>query len=252
MKEIRTSELEARFANSLGQPIGTPLPDWKPASLPKKETMQGRFCRLEPLDPERHAESLYSANSLDAGGAMWTYLPYGPFKTFSEYQEWMKNTCLTEDPLFFTILDLSSDRAVGLASYAEISPKAGSIEVGHLAYSPLMRQSPVSSEAMYLMMKNAFELGYRRYQWRCNALNFPSATAAQRIGLSFEGIFRQANVLKGHSRDTAWFSAIDEEWPAIQEAFLKWLNPDNFDENGFQKVRLSDLTGPILKRKYDF
>ncbi|TGM07967.1 N-acetyltransferase [Leptospira barantonii] len=250
MKNSQTFESEKRTINSLGQPIGTPLPDWKPALRPKKETMRGRFCRLEPLDLERHVEALYSANSLDATGAMWTYLPYGPFETLNEYREWMMETCLNEDPLFFAIFDLSSDRAVGLASYAEISPKVGSIEVGHLAYSPLMRQTPVSSEAMYLMMKNAFELGYRRYQWRCNALNAPSAAAAQRIGLSFEGIFRQANVLKGYSRDTAWFSAIDEEWPAIQEAFLKWLDPDNFDENGVQKNCLSDLTEPILKKKF--
>ncbi|MDV6235969.1 GNAT family protein [Leptospira ellisii] len=250
MENPQSSALEKRFTNTLGQPIGTPLSDWRPASLPKKETMQGRFCRLEPLDPERHAKALYSANSLDAEGAMWTYLPYGPFETLGEYREWMQSACLTEDPLFFTIFDLTSDCAVGLASYAEISPKAGSIEVGHLAYSPLMRQTPVSTETMYLMMKNAFQLGYRRYQWRCNVLNASSRAAAQRIGLSFEGIFRQANVLKGYNRDTAWFAAVDEEWPAIRNAFSKWLSPDNFDENGIQKNRLSDLTEPILKKKF--
>ncbi|EKS09144.1 acetyltransferase (GNAT) domain protein [Leptospira santarosai str. CBC1416] len=239
-----------QHTNQLGQPVGAALPDWKPVQLPGKETISGRFCRIEPLNPEAHAQALYSANSLDIEGRMWTYLPYGPFETFSNYLEWMQNICQTDNSLFYAIFDLAADKAVGLASYMEISPNAGSIEVGHLAYSPWMQQTIVSTEAMYLMMKNAFRLGYRRYQWRCNALNAPSCAAAQRLGLSYEGIFRQANVIKGLSRDTAWFAAIDAEWPAIQGAFLRWLSPDNFDENGIQKVRLSDLTGSILKQRY--
>lgn len=241
---------ESYDINELEQPIGFPVSDWKPPILPAKETMNGKFCRLEPLDPDAHSRELYEANSLDRQGRMWTYLPYGPFETYSDYREWMEKDCRSNDPLFFTIFENSTNKAVGLASYAEISPNAGAIEVGHLAYSPLLQRTIASTEAMYLMMENAFRLGYRRYQWRCNALNAPSFSAAQRLGLSFEGIFRQANVLKGRSRDTAWFAAIDAEWPDIQNAFLQWMSSENFDENGVQKIGLSALTDSILKRKF--
>lgn len=252
MDNLQQSEkIKTQNTNRFGQPIGKALPDWKTAQYTKKETIEGRYCKLEPLELTLHAEALYSANLQDREGRMWTYLPYGPFETFSEYQEWIKNTCQKEDPFFFTIIDLAINQPVGIASYAEIQPSAGSIEVGHLAYSPLMQKTKISTEAMYLMMENAFKLGYRRYQWRCNALNAPSCAAAQRLGLSFEGIFRQANVLKGCNRDTAWFAIIDSEWPEAQSAFLSWLNDGNFDENGNQKIRLSELTSPILKHRYN-
>lgn len=232
--------------NSLGQIIGYPVPDWKPAAHPARKTLTGRFCRLEPLDAVRHASELYAANLLDAQGRNWTYLPYGPFESFSSYSGWVDRFSATDDPLFFAIVGLETGRAVGVASFMRIDPANGAIEVGHLNFSPAMQRTPVATEAMYLMMKEAFALGFRRYEWKCNALNLPSRQAAQRLGLSFEGVFRQAAVNKGRNRDTAWYAAVDGEWPALSRAFETWLSPDNFDETGAQRVALSSLTGPVL------
>lgn len=235
-------------ANHLGQPIGELVPDWKPPPPPVLEPMRGRFCRLEPLDLDRHASELYQANELDTEGRNWTYLPYGPFDNFQDYKAWLSQWPSSADPLFFAIIDAASNRAVGIASYLRIDPRHGSIEIGHLNFSPLLQARPAATEAMYLMMKQAFETGYRRYEWKCNTLNEPSRRAALRLGLSFEGIFRQAAVYKGRNRDTAWFAAIDREWPALQSAFQKWLAPANFDQNGRQKCSLSTLTASIFQR----
>jgi RimJ/RimL family protein N-acetyltransferase len=233
----------------LNQPIGFPVPDWTPPRRPVRETLAGRFCRLEPLDPARHAASLYDANSLDAEGRNWTYLPYGPFDTPDSYRAWMERDCRGGDPLFYAVVDRTTNRAVGVASYLRIDPANGSIEVGHINYSPLLQRTPAATEAMYLMMKYVFDLGYRRYEWKCNALNEPSRVAAQRLGFSFEGVFRQAAVVKGRNRDTAWYAVIDKEWPAFKEAFLRWLDPSNFDAHGRQRTRLSILTEPILAKR---
>jgi RimJ/RimL family protein N-acetyltransferase len=156
--------------------------------------------------------------------------------------------CLGDDPLFFAVIDKADGKAVGVASYLRINPAAGSIEVGGIRYSPRLQRSPAATEAMYLMMQAAFEIGYRRYEWKCDALNAASRAAAQRLGLSFEGVFRQALVYKGRNRDTAWYAAIDRDWPALREAFLAWLAPGNFDGAGRQRTRLTDLTRPILKQ----
>jgi len=201
--------------------------------------MVGRFCRLEAVDPQHHAAALFAANALDAEGRMWTYLPYGPFATLADYRSWMEGACMGNDPLFFTIMDCAGNKPLGLASYLRIDPRSGSIEVGHLAYSPLLQRTAAATEAMYLMMSRAFELGYRRYEWKCDALNAPSRSAAQRLGFTFEGIFRQATVVKGRSRDTAWFAIIDQDWPAIREAFIRWLSPANFDAAGRQRSPLA-------------
>jgi len=208
--------------------------------------MQGRFCRLEPLDPDRHAEALFNANAADTDGRSWTYLAYGPFATLASYREWMSSTCLGDDPQFFAIIDLVTGQPAGVASYLRIAPASGSIEVGHIHYSSSLARQPAATEAMFLMMQRAFELGYRRYEWKCDSLNAASRAAAQRLGLSFEGIFRQATVYKGRNRDTAWYAAIDSEWPRLRSAFLAWLAPANFDSSGQQKTHLSDLTQPIL------
>jgi RimJ/RimL family protein N-acetyltransferase len=237
------------FRNALGQPVGAPLPDWTAPPRPPREPMAGRLCRVEPLDPGRHAENLYRSNSLDTDGRNWTYMNYGPFDSFAAYRRWMEEFCLGEDPLFHAIVDSATGTAAGMASYHRIDPGAGVIEVGHLNYSPLLQRKPAATEAMYLMMKRAFELGYRRYEWKCDSLNAPSRAAAQRLGFSFEGIFRQATIYKGRSRDTAWYAAIDKEWPALERAFLRWLDPANFDSQGRQRMRLSVLTEPILKSK---
>ena len=209
--------------------------------------MAGRFCRLEPLDPARHATDLFEAFSLDRSGAMWTYLPYGPFEGFEAYVGWMKSACLGDDPLFFAIIDSSSGRAVGVASFMRIDPAMGVIEVGHLGFSPRLQRTPAATEAMYLMMRRAFELGYRRYEWKCDSLNEPSRAAALRFGFAYEGLFRQAVVVKGRNRDTAWYSVIDAEWPALRDAFERWLARANFDAQGAQRQRLSELTNQSLR-----
>jgi RimJ/RimL family protein N-acetyltransferase len=235
--------------NHLNQPIGFVVPGWRPARVPAGDPIEGTFCRLEKLDPSRHADDLFDANSLDTEGRNWTYLPYGPFDSLNSYRAWLDQICTTRDPLFYAILDSTQNRAIGVASYLRIDPDNGSIEVGHINYSPLLQRTIAATEAMFLMMKHAFELGNRRYEWKCNALNATSRVAAQRLGFSFEGVFRQAGVVKGRNRDTAWYAVIDQEWPALRDAFMRWLDPSNFDAQGRQRARLSDLTGPILKQR---
>jgi RimJ/RimL family protein N-acetyltransferase len=235
--------------NHLNQPVGLIVQDWQAALYPPREPMEGCYCRLEPLDAMRHAQSLYLANALDVEGKNWTYLPYGPFDSLEDYRNWIEQQCCKNDPLYYAIVDLANGKAVGVASYLRIAPDIGSIEVGHINYSPLLQRTPAATEAMYLMMAHAFGLGYRRYEWKCNALNTPSRVAAQRLGLSFEGVFRQATIVKERNRDTAWYAAIDQEWPAIEAAMLQWLNPANFDEQGKQRSSLSALTAPILKSR---
>ncbi|MEL7464506.1 MAG: GNAT family protein [Pseudomonadota bacterium] len=226
------------------QPLGAPLPDWTPPPAPPRTPISGRYARVEPFDPGLHVEDLYAANS--ASDAIWTYMPQGPFASFAEYRDWMTANCTGDDPLFHTIIDLADGKAKGVASYLRIAPAAGSIEVGYITYSPSLQRTRAGTEAMFLMMKRAFELGYRRYEWKCNALNAPSRSLAMRLGLSYEGVFRQMQVVKGRNRDTAWYAAIDEEWPALRTAFETWLDPANFDADGRQKKSLSALTKPIL------
>lgn len=228
--------------NVLGQPIGFPIGNWTARPRPSRTPIEGHYCRLEPADPEQHAAQLHAANLKDTQGSNWTYMPYGPFANIGEYRAWMEETCLGDDPLFHTIIDQRSDRAVGIASYLRIEPTPGVIEVGHINYSPALQKTPAATEAMYLLMRRVFdELGYRRYEWKCDALNAGSCAAAKRLGFQFEGIFRQATIYKNRNRDTAWFSIIDNEWPKLKNALEQWLAPSNFGANGSQNQRLSDL-----------
>jgi RimJ/RimL family protein N-acetyltransferase len=236
-----------RTFNDLGQPIGLPIPGWTPPPAPPRELLVGRYCRLEPLDPRHHAAPLFAAQAADAQGHSWTYLAYGPFPTLAAYTDWMNSTCLGADPLFFAIIDAADGQPAGVASYLRITPSSGSIEVGHIHYTRRLQRSRAATEAMFLMMERAFALGYRRYEWKCDVLNAPSRAAAQRLGFSFEGIFRQATVYKGRNRDTAWYSVIDAEWPTLREAYLTWLTPANFDDAGRQRIRLSTLTQAIVQ-----
>ncbi|MDA8095335.1 MAG: GNAT family protein [Betaproteobacteria bacterium] len=224
------------------QTLGTPVPNWSAPPAPDRHVLHGRLCRLEPLDPNRHARDLYDAYSCDASGRGWTYLPYGPFANMAEYDAWMRAICLGPDPLLFAILDIATSRALGVAAYLRITPNAGTIEIGHLHFSPRLQRTAMATEALFLLMREAFALGYRRLEWKCDSLNQPSRRAAQRLGFRFEGIFRQANVVKGRNRDTAWFSIIDREWPALQSAFERWLEPGNFDHDGRQRLPLTVLT----------
>jgi RimJ/RimL family protein N-acetyltransferase len=229
------------------QPIGFSIGDWTPPVRPPAEPMIGRYCRLERLDADRDGQSLFDAYALDSEDRNWTYLPQGPFENYAEFHIWLSGMAKLDDPFFFTIIDTESQTSVGIASYLRITPPAGSIEVGHIHYSPLLQRTPAATEAMYLMMKRAFALGYRRYEWKCDALNAPSRMAAQRLGLSYEGVFRQATVYKQRNRDTAWYATIDREWPDLKQAFEQWLDPNNFDNDRNQKIRLSTLTAQLLK-----
>jgi RimJ/RimL family protein N-acetyltransferase len=228
--------------NSWGQTIGAPLPAWVPRERPARDVIIGQFCRLEPLDPERHAVELFSAFSSAPDQRMWTYLPYGPFESAEHYAEWCRSVSQSSDPQFFAIVELTSQQPVGVASFLRIDPANGCIEVGHLQFSPRMQQTTVATEAMFLMMQTAFELGYRRYEWKCDAFNAPSRAAARRLGFQYEGLFRQAVIYKQRTRDTTWYSIIDTEWPGLRAAFIQWLSPANFDVQGRQRVRLSELT----------
>jgi RimJ/RimL family protein N-acetyltransferase len=228
--------------NHLGQPIGLPLPNWQPRPPPPRDAIDGRFCRLELFDPDRHCAELFDAYAEDKDGRIWTYMPYGPFASFGEFRDLMRAHFSGQDPLCHIIIDRTSGRAAGMASYMRIDPAMGSIEVGSIAYSPRLQRSRGATETMYLMMRRAFELGYRRYEWKCDVLNGPSCQAAERLGFRFEGIFRQAVVYKGRNRDTAWYSIIDREWPAVKGAFKRWLDPGNFDGAGRQRESLSALT----------
>lgn len=229
--------------NHLDQPIGFPLPGWSPRPRPPRAPMDGRFCRIEPLDPGRHAAGLFAANAEDVEGRIWTYLPYGPFAAMEAYRSWAGTSAGGEDPLFHAILDRASGRALGVASYLRIDQPVGVIEVGHINYAPALQRRPAATEAMYLMMRRVFdELGYRRYEWKCDALNAPSRAAAERLGFRYEGLFRQATIYKGRNRDTAWYSILDREWPRLRAAFERWLDPANFDASGKQRSSLSSLT----------
>ena len=188
---------------------------------------------------------------------MWTYLFAGPYRTRAEYHAYLEKCSVSEDPLFFAIVDARLERATGLGSYLRIEPAHGVIEVGHLAFSPLLQRTAAATEAMYLMMRQVFELGYRRYEWKCDALNAASRRAAERLGFTFEGIFRQAVVYKGRNRDTAWYAIIDRDWPAVDAEFRRWLAPDNFDSRRacsarrFRMARRTRAGRPKDRRRSD-
>jgi len=240
------SAMSAPRVNELGQPIGEALPDWSPRPRPPKTPMQGRLCRVEPLDPARHGDDLFAAKQLDKSGRNSTYLFTEPVVDRIAYREWLDQVTAKDDPFFHAIVDPSSGKAVGVATYMRLQPEIGVIEVGNIHFSPLLQRSALATEAMYLMMRRVFdELGYRRYEWKCDALNAPSRRAAERLGFIYEGTFRQALVYKGRNRDTAWYSIIDKEWPTVKAALEAWLEPTNFDSDGRQKRRLADFRSDL-------
>jgi RimJ/RimL family protein N-acetyltransferase len=234
------------FRDAWDQPVGFPLPDWQAPPLPPRKILQGRYCRVEPLDAGRHTAEFHAANLLEPDLRGWTYLTYGPFATADDCRRWAEQSAQRTDYLFHAIIDLQSGKAAGMAAYMRIDTANGSIEIGGIKFTPLIARQPAATEAMHLLMGNAFALGYRRHEWKCDALNAPSRAAAQRLGFSYEGTFRQAVVHQDRNRDTAWYSVIDSEWPALRLAHEQWLAPENFDARGRQIVRLSDLTAPLL------
>ena len=209
-------------------------------------TLSGRTVRLEPMNIH-HAVDLEA--EFRAHDDLWDYMPSGPFADLGAFETWIDSRAGKPDPLFLTILDRATNRALGVASFMRIDVPNGVIEVGGIAFSPALQGTVMATEAMVLMMKWAFEAGYRRYEWKCNALNLPSRRAAQRLGFSYEGLFRQHMILKGRNSDTAWFSILDAEWPALKATFDMWMSDDNFDSQGQQKRPLSRLTAPLLKAR---
>ncbi|MEH6390782.1 MAG: GNAT family protein [Sulfitobacter sp.] len=224
-------------------PLGAPVPNFTVPPRPTREVMRGQYVQIEPLDAQAHAALLFRA--FEDQDYLWHYMYDGPFSSSAQFHRWVRDVAAKEDPLFYAIKNLDTGNIEGVASYLRIAPEAGSIEVGSITYGPALQRTRGATEAMFLMMEWAFEAGYRRYEWKCNALNLPSRRAAQRLGFSYEGIFRQAAVVKGRNRDTAWFAMIDSEWPGLKEAFEAWLSPSNFDDAGMQRERLGDLTGLV-------
>lgn len=233
--------------NALGQPVGAPVDGAFPLARPDRATMAGRFVRLEPAEPARHGPDLHAAWAEDRAGRGWTYLPYGPFRTAQEVAGWMTQTCLGADPLFFALVEAASGRASGLASYLRIAPQAGRIEIGHLHFAPRLRGTPAATEALALMMGHVFARGYRRCEWKCDALNAASRRAAERLGFTCEGTHRQATHYKGRNRDTAWYAVLDDDWPALQAALQAWLAPGNFDADGRQRRRLAEIRAALRR-----
>ena len=225
--------------NNLGQPIGAPVPEFSGARRPELVPLEGRFCRLEKLTGA-HSQALYEALRADETGGLWTYLSESPPADLGELKEWVERVSDKPDRAYYALVERSSGRCLGRAAYLRIAPEAGSIEVGSILYSPRLQRTPMSTEVMYLMMQHAFDvLGYRRYEWKCDSLNEPSRHAAERLGFSYEGTFRQALVYKQRNRDTAWYAIIDRDWPAIRRGYEAWFDPANFDKEGRQKQSLA-------------
>lgn len=225
---------------------GAPVPDWRPPPFPPRATIDGRYVRLEPLDPARHADDLFDAFAEDAEGRNWTYRLQEPFPTRTALRAWLDAISVRRDPQYYAYVDKQSGRALGNGALMSVAPQAGSIEVGSIMFAPRLQGTRAATEAMALKMARVFELGYRRYEWTCDPLNDASVRAALRLGFRHEATFRQAYVTKGRNRDKAVFSILDSEWPALRSAFETWLAAENFDAGGRQRARLSALTADAL------
>lgn len=219
-----------------------PALHWQPVPAPARETLNGRYLDLEPLDATRHGGDLWEAlQGPESDPVLWDYLPYGPFPERAAFDAWIAGNAASADPQFYAVRERNSGRVTGLLSFLRITPKDGVIEIGHIAFGRAMQRSPASTEAVYLLARRALELGYRRLEWKCNALNARSMRAAERLGFTYEGTFRQHMVIKDRNRDSAWFSILDSEWPVRQAAFEAWLDAANFDAQGRQKRSLESL-----------
>jgi len=239
--EGESNSMTDRF-NEYGQPIGAPVPGWRDRDRPTRKDIVGRYGRLESVDPEGHAQDLYTSYQEAPDGRDWTYLFHERPESLSAFKQYLAHLASLQDALHFATVDSATGRAVGTAALMRIEPAHGVIEVGSITFSPPMKRSRVATEAMYLLMRLVFDdLGYRRYEWKCDSLNAPSIAAAHRLGFTYEGLFRRAIVYKGRNRDTAWFSIIEEEWPPIRRALESWLEPSNFDREGRQRLSLQTI-----------
>jgi len=235
--------------NEFGQFVGCELPGWVAPPFPPKQVLTGRHCRVEPLVSARHAREIFEAQRTEPTTERWTWASHGPYAQFEPYEKWTREAEASRDPQFYAIVDATDGRACGSCGYMRIEPKHGVIEIGNIYFAPRLAQTRAATEAMYLLMANAFELGYRRYEWKCDSCNLPSRAAATRFGFTYEGMFRQAIVNKGRNRDTTWFAILDGDWRGgLQQAYLRWLDPRNFDSAGRQSLRLSELTAPFVAR----
>jgi len=240
----RTEDQEmAHRTNSFGQPIGDDVRGWVSCPRPPKTPLIGVWAHVVPLRHDAHLDDLFDAFSADKTGEMWTYMPNGPFNDKAQLSAFLKTAEISTDPLFYAILDAATGRALGFASYLRIEPAVGVIEVGFIALSSLLQKTRIATEFCYLMMAHVFDdLGYRRYEWKCDNLNAPSKRAAKRFGFDYDGMFPQATMYKGRNRDTAWFSVLDKDWDGIKARYQTWLDPANFDANGVQKTALVTRT----------
>lgn len=221
--------------------------DRVPAHAPRRSILRGNLVRLEPLDPGRHGPDLYGAShGPDTDPHLWDYLPDGPFADDAAFNSWLKGAARSDDPLFFAVVDAATGRAQGMVSYLRIVPAHGVIEIGYIWFGPALQRTRGATEAIYLLARHVFDdLGYRRLEWKCNALNERSRRAAERLGFAFEGIFRQHMVVKGRNRDTAWYAMLDSEWPLARTAFERWLAPENVDGSGRQRRSLAEFRASL-------
>jgi RimJ/RimL family protein N-acetyltransferase len=220
------------------------------ATRPGGKTLTGDRVRLEPLNVQSHGDSLWQACEASTNPSLWTYMLSGPFTSASEFLDWVESRAAAHDAVFYAVVDTASNRAIGVVSYLRIDPENRAIEVGNISFFDELARTASATEAMTLMAAHVFDLGYRRYEWKCNVLNAPSVSAAERLGFSFEGVFRNALTVRGHNRDTAWFAMTVEDWPAVLAAHTQWLNPANFDGAGKQLQSLSELTRPLLSGRF--
>ena len=243
METDKKGETHSDTTGPLRRPIG-PIVEAQPAKRPERVTLKGRFVTLTPLDAFAHADALFQSANGDENDQVWDYLFDGPYTDREAFRANIEAKAKSADPLFFAIIDNKSGKPVGYQTFLRIEPTHGVIEVGNILYTPAMQRTPGATEAQYLFARYVFDdLGYRRYEWKCNALNAPSRRAAQRFGFTFEGVFRPHMIVKGRNRDTAWYSMLDHEWPARRSAFERWLAPSNFDPAGQQIVSLAELNG---------
>ncbi|KAA2237405.1 GNAT family N-acetyltransferase [Salinarimonas soli] len=218
------------------------LARWTPRPRPERRPIEGRFVRLEPLDPARHGDDLFDASAAPGAEDRFRWLFESPPESRAAFQAWLERAAASEDPLAFAVVDRATGQALGRLTFMRIDPAHGVIETGSIMFGPALARTPGATEAIYLQARHAFEdLGYRRFEWKCNALNEPSRRAAERFGFTFEGVFRQHMVVKGQNRDTAWYAMLDAEWPARKAAFERWLDPANFDADGRQRASLSSM-----------
>ena len=250
MKSMHEDQIPQEIDGESGLPIGPMLPDPAPAKPPERVLLDGRYCRLEPIDPKRHRDELFAASTPPDAARRFRYLFDTVPKTIGDLDEWLAKAHASNDPLVFAVIDKRTGRVEGRQTLMRIDPANQSIEIGNIYWGPAISQTQVTTEANFLFAKYVFDtLGYRRYEWKCDALNAPSRKAAERFGFTYEGHFRRAVINKGRTRDTTWFAIVSEEWPAVKAAYERWLDPANFDAKGQQKTSLSALTAAALGRK---